>query len=161
MASLLSFPRPALLSYAHSFLLARDGTNCIWRRGTTWRCWRGPVARSWKPRKSWQWSLADPKNRTSRPPGEYVRRLGIEDDRLVIPVGYLRQMEANLERDPKVQLLVASRAVEGKLGPGQGFTLKGTGSVVTSGEDVERVKSHFPWARAALIIEVSEAIAHL
>jgi hypothetical protein len=93
--------------------------------------------------------------------GDYVRRLGIEGDRLVAPVGYLQHREANLALDPKIQILVASRAVEGKLGPGQGFTLKGTGSIVTSGEVVDRVKAQFPWARAALVIEVSEAIAHL
>jgi hypothetical protein len=93
--------------------------------------------------------------------GDYVRQLGFEADRLVIPAGYYHQMEANLERDADIQLLVASRRVEGKLGPGQGFTLKGTGKMVASGEEMDRVKAHFPWARAALVVQVAEAVPHL
>jgi len=93
--------------------------------------------------------------------GDYVRKLGFEGDRLLIPAGYYHQMEANLARDPEIQLLVASRAVDGKLGPGQGFTLKGTGTIVDSGVEMDRVKADFPWARAALVIKVVEAAAHL
>ena len=93
--------------------------------------------------------------------GDYVRQLGFEDDRLVIPAGYYHQMEANLARDPQIQLLVASRRVAGKLGPGQGFTLKGTGTIVASGDDMDRVKTHFPWARGALVVQVAEVISHL
>ena len=93
--------------------------------------------------------------------GDYVRKLGFEDNRLLIPAGYYRQMETNLEHNSEIQLLVASRGVEGKLGPGQGFTLKGTGKIVDSGEEMDRVKTHFPWARAALIVEVVEAVSHL
>jgi hypothetical protein len=93
--------------------------------------------------------------------GDYVRQLGFEDDRLVIPAGYYHEMEANLELDPDIQILVASRRVEGKLGPGQGFTLKGTGKIVTSGDDMDRVKALFPWARGALVVKIAEAVSHL
>lgn len=93
--------------------------------------------------------------------GDYVRTLGIGDDRLIIPAGSYRQMEANLARNPEIQLLVASRRVQGTIGPGQGFTLKGTGTIVDLGEDVDRVKASFPWARGALIVEITEAVAHL
>jgi hypothetical protein len=93
--------------------------------------------------------------------GDYVRQLGFEGDRLVIPAGYYHQMEANLERSPEIQLLVASRRVEGKLGPGQGFTLKGTGKIAASGDDMDRVKTHFPWARGALVVEIAEVVSHL
>ena len=93
--------------------------------------------------------------------GEYVRTLGIGDDRLVIPAGFYRQMEANLARNPTIQILVASRKVQGNIGPGQGFTLKGIGRIVDSGDDMDRVKASFPWARGALIVDITEAIAHL
>jgi predicted pyridoxine 5'-phosphate oxidase superfamily flavin-nucleotide-binding protein len=93
--------------------------------------------------------------------GDYVRKLGFDDDRLLIPAGYYHHMETNLEHNPEIQLLVASRGVEGQLGPGQGFTLKGTGKIVDSGESMDRVKSQFPWARAALVVEVVEAVPHL
>ncbi len=48
--------------------------------------------------------------------GDYVRQLGIEGDRLVIPAGYYFDTEENLHRDPRIQLLVASRSVEGRGG---------------------------------------------
>ena len=93
--------------------------------------------------------------------GDYVHKLGFEGDRLLIPAGYYHQMESNLERNKEIQLLVASREVQGKLGPGQGFTLKGTGTIVDSGEEMDRVKAHFPWARGALVVQVAEAVSHL
>ena len=93
--------------------------------------------------------------------GDYVRTLGIGEDRLVIPAGSYRQMEANLARNDAIQLLVASRRVQGTTGLGQGFSLKGTGRIVDSGEDMDRVKAHFPWARGALIVQVTEVVAHL
>ena len=93
--------------------------------------------------------------------GDYMRTLGIGENRLVIPAGFYRQMEANLGRNPEIQLLVASRKVQGTIGPGQGFTIKGTGRIVDTGEDMDRVKASFPWARGALIVDVTEAIAHL
>ncbi|MEO5965851.1 MAG: pyridoxamine 5'-phosphate oxidase family protein [Candidatus Limnocylindrales bacterium] len=93
--------------------------------------------------------------------GDYVRTLGIGDDRLVIPAGSYHQMEANLARSPEIQVLVASRRVQGTIGMGQGFTLTGTGTIVDSGEDMDRVKANFPWARGALIVEITEAVAHL
>ena len=93
--------------------------------------------------------------------GAYVRTLGIGDDRLVIPAGSYRQMEANLALDPTIQILIASRKVRGNIGLGQGYTLKGTGRIVESGDDMDRVKASFPWARGALIVDITEAIAHL
>jgi len=93
--------------------------------------------------------------------GDYVRTLGIGDDRLVIPAGSYRQMEANLALDPTIQILIASRKVRGNIGLGQGYTLKGTGRIVESGDDMDRVKASFPWARGALIVDITEAIAHL
>ena len=93
--------------------------------------------------------------------GDYVRTLGIGDDRLVIPAGFYRHMEANLARNPSIQILVASRKVQGNIGPGQGFTLKGTGRIVDVGADMDRVKASFPWARAALIVDITQAVAHL
>lgn len=56
---------------------------------------------------------------------------------------------------------MASRRVEGRQSPGQGFVLRGTGSLLTDGEDVERAKAHFPWARGVLVVTVEEAEAHL
>jgi hypothetical protein len=93
--------------------------------------------------------------------GDYVRRLGSEGDRLLIPVGMLRQTEANLALDSRIQLLVASRKVEGTRGPGQGCLIEGNGTIITSGEEADRVKAAFPWARGALVVNVEKVTAQL
>src|SRR5574337_1658803 len=87
--------------------------------------------------------------------GEYLRRLGVEEDRLVLPAGYYRKTEENLSRDARVQVLVASRSVQGSHGAGPGCVLKGTATVLTDGELADRAKAAFPWARGALVITVA------
>lgn len=93
--------------------------------------------------------------------GEYLRRLGIDGDSLVLPAGYYRQTEENLGRDDRVQVLVASKSVQGGHGPGQGCVLKGTGKILSEGESARRAKEAFPWARGALVITVSSVEVQL
>ena len=93
--------------------------------------------------------------------GDYMRVLGIGADTIVFPAGHYRQTEQNLEKDNRVQLLVASRKVQGTRGPGQGYLIAGTAEIVGSGEIADRVKSKFPWARGALVIHVEEVTAQL
>ena len=89
--------------------------------------------------------------------GEYLRRLGVEGDRLVFPAGYYRKTEENLGRNARVQVLAASRSVDGSHGPGQGCLLHGNATLINEGDLVSRVKAAFPWARGALVIDVDRA----
>lgn len=86
--------------------------------------------------------------------GEYARRIGIDDARIVLPAGHYERTEENLRRDNRIQLMVASRAVRGSRGPGQGGVVHGRGSVQVEGEFAARAKAVFPWARGALVIEI-------
>lgn len=86
--------------------------------------------------------------------GDYLRRLGVEGNRIVLPAGHYHQTEKNLRSNNRIQVLVASRAVNGSHGPGQGCVLSGTGSVQTEGEAAQHAKAKFPWARGALVIDV-------
>lgn len=86
--------------------------------------------------------------------GDYLRRLGLDGDGIVLPAGYYRKTEENLQRNARVQVLAASRAVQGSHGPGQGYLLHGAGALVSEGELADRVKTAFPWARGALVIDV-------
>ncbi|AYH44197.1 pyridoxamine 5'-phosphate oxidase family protein [Azoarcus sp. DN11] len=86
--------------------------------------------------------------------GEYLRRMGFDGDRLVFPAGYYRKTEENLRRNARVQVLAASRAVDGSHGPGQGCLLHGTASILSEGGLVDRAKAAFPWARGVLVIDV-------
>lgn len=93
--------------------------------------------------------------------GDYLRRLGVEANRIVLPAGHYEQTEKNLQRDNRVQVMVASRAVKGTRSPGQGAVLSGTGTVQAEGEAAQRAKAAFPWARGALVIEIQSVEMHL
>ena len=93
--------------------------------------------------------------------GDYMRRLGIAEDRIILPAGRYHQTERNLRKNARVQLLIASRKVQGTRGPGQGYRIDGTGEILDSGEEVLAVKAQFPWARGALVIHVEAVTAQL
>ncbi len=86
--------------------------------------------------------------------GDYLRRLGVKGNCIVLPAGHYQQTEKNLRSNNRIQVLVASRAVQGSHGPGQGCVLSGIGSVQTEGEAARHAKANFPWARGALVIDV-------
>ncbi|OGA60845.1 MAG: hypothetical protein A3G81_24015 [Betaproteobacteria bacterium RIFCSPLOWO2_12_FULL_65_14] len=93
--------------------------------------------------------------------GDYMRKLGIGDDVIVFPAGRYHKTEENLRKDNRVQLMVASKAVQGTRSPGQGCVISGTAEIVTSGEAFDAVKAKFPWARGALVINVREVTTQL
>lgn len=88
--------------------------------------------------------------------GEYVRRLGLSEERLLIPVGGMHEIEADLKLGSKVVILSASRQVQGANGPGKGCAIIGRGEMQTAGPDFTAVKAQFPWARAVLIVQVEQ-----
>lgn len=94
--------------------------------------------------------------------GDYVRALGVNDDVVLIPAGGLRQTEANLAADPRIELLFASRKVQGSSGgPGKGCLVSGRAEVQASGAAMDAVKARFPWARGALVVHVERVTAQL
>jgi hypothetical protein len=88
--------------------------------------------------------------------GDYMRVLGIKENVIVFPAGRYQQTEKNLRRDNRIQLLVASKKVQGTRSPGQGCLIVGTGEILSSGEIVDAVKAKFPWARGAMVIHVED-----
>ncbi len=93
--------------------------------------------------------------------GDYVRDLGIEEDKVLIPAGRFNKTEENLKRDNRVELLFASRKVQGTRGSGQGCCVSGTAALEYKGPAMDKVKARFPWARAALVITVRDVKAQL
>ena len=73
---------------------------------------------------------------------------------LLIPAGYMNVTEANVAKNPKVLLTMGSREVEGSHGPGTGFLVEGSAAFLSSGPEFEKMKSRFPWVRAALEVTV-------
>jgi hypothetical protein len=74
---------------------------------------------------------------------------------LLIPAGGMHQTQQNIAANPQVLLTVGTRELAGKRGqPGAGFLVTGTAEFLSDGEDFDRVKAKFGWARAALKITV-------
>lgn len=90
--------------------------------------------------------------------GDFINSLDINDGKtIIIPVGGYHQTEKNLNDDNRIELLVGSKQVQGKNGPGTGYRLIGRAEIIVSGEFAELTKAKFPWARGALVIEVEKA----
>jgi hypothetical protein len=69
--------------------------------------------------------------------GDYMRVLGIKENMIVFPAGRYHQTEKNLRRNNRIQLLVASKKVQGTRRPGQGCLIIGTGEILSSGDIVK------------------------
>lgn len=94
--------------------------------------------------------------------GDYIRALSEPgSDTLVMPAGRYHRTEANLRRDKRVQVILASRRIAGSHGPGQGYLLEGEGEIELDGEWARRAKATYPWARGALILHIQRAHAQL
>lgn len=78
------------------------------------------------------------------------------DNRLLLPAGRMVKTEENLKNNPQVLLSIANREVEGKSYKGTGFLVKGLASFESQGNYFDMIKEKFPWARAALVIEITE-----
>ncbi len=93
--------------------------------------------------------------------GDYLRTLGTDGDTIILPAGHYKETEENLRRNNKIQVMAASRRVQGSRAPGQGCLLSGRGEVVCSGPLADKVKAKFAWARGALVIHVEAAQTQL
>ncbi len=86
--------------------------------------------------------------------GNDMRVLGISEDTIVFPVNRYFKTEQNLQKNNRIQLLLASKKVQGTRGPGQGYLITGTAEILASGEAADAVKAKFPKARGAMMIHV-------
>jgi len=75
-----------------------------------------------------------------------------EGGKLLIPAGYFHRTERNLTHDDRVLVTLGSSKVQGLIGPGTGFLIRGSATFETEGERFETMKQAFSWARAALVI---------
>ena len=77
------------------------------------------------------------------------------DDTLLLPVGRMHQTEENLKHNDRALLTICNREVAGLSYKGTGFLLLGTADMVYDGELFEKIKTKFPWARAAFVFTIS------
>jgi predicted pyridoxine 5'-phosphate oxidase superfamily flavin-nucleotide-binding protein len=90
-----------------------------------------------------------------------VRTLGYGDDTIRLPAWSYFRTEENLKRNPRIELLFASRQVARPHGQGQECRIVGQGQLRTSGPDAEAVKARFPGTRGALVVTIESAETQL
>lgn len=91
--------------------------------------------------------------------GDYV---SVKDGNIIlIPAGYYFKTEENLKKNKNIQLMIASKQVQGTHGLGQGCVVFGEGKIQTEGKYAQYMKEKHPWARGALVVTVKEIELHL
>ena len=77
------------------------------------------------------------------------------DQRLLIPAWAMRKTESKTLKNNNVLLTVGSKEVEGRMGMGTGFLVKGTAKFLSSGPEFDLMKSRFSFLTRVLEITVS------
>ncbi len=74
----------------------------------------------------------------------------VDDEHLAWPAHEYLKTERNIQAGSKVQVLVSLRKEH------NGYRIEGRASFLSQGEVFYRIKSRFPWARAAVLLEVQK-----
>lgn len=80
----------------------------------------------------------------------------IDGNKLLIPASRMYKTEENLKTNSEVLLTISNREIEGFTYKGTGFLVKGVGSFSYSGDAFEAIKQKYSWARAALVVEITD-----
>lgn len=83
------------------------------------------------------------------------------EQKLLIPVGGMKDTEKNIAQNNKVHLTIAHREVQGKMYKGTGFLVSGTARFIYEGSEYDMMKVKFPWLRAVLEVSVESAVQTL
>lgn len=78
-----------------------------------------------------------------------------EDKRILLPAWAMRKTEKNITQNNQVLLTVGSKEVQGKMGPGTGFLIKGTARFIGAGPEWEMMKGKFSFMTRVLEITVT------
>lgn len=77
------------------------------------------------------------------------------ENRMLIPVYGMRKTQKKVEKNNNVLLTLGTKEIEGKMGPGTGYLIKGTAKFMISGPEFDMMKQKFSWANRVLEVTVS------
>ncbi len=77
------------------------------------------------------------------------------ESRMLIPVYGMRKTQEKVEKNNNVLLTLGTKEIEGKMGPGTGYLIKGTAKFMKSGPEFDMMKQNFSWANRVLEVTVS------
>ena len=79
-----------------------------------------------------------------------------DNNRLYLPAAGMHSIENDFAQDNHVLLTMGSKKVEGTVGPGAGFHIKGTGKFLSEGLEFAEMKARFPWLREVLQVNIDQ-----
>ncbi len=78
-----------------------------------------------------------------------------DEQRILIPAWKMLETEKKITKNNNVLLTLGTKEVEGRMGPGTGYLIKGTAKFLRSGPEFDMMKSKFSFMTRALEITVS------
>jgi hypothetical protein len=76
-------------------------------------------------------------------------------NRILLPSWAMRKTEEKVDKNNNVLLTLGSRDVDGRMGPGTGFLVKGTATFISSGPEFDMMKDKFSFLTRVLEVTVS------
>lgn len=98
------------------------------------------------------WSGAEPHLAATW--NSYLHRT--EDGRFLIPVLGMKTTQDNIAANNRVKMVIGSKEVMGKFGPGAGFLLEGTARVLREGKELDGMRERFEWANCVIEVTVTQ-----
>ena len=78
-----------------------------------------------------------------------------DEERILLPAWAMRKTEKKVDKNNNVLLTLGSREVDGRMGPGTGFLIKGIAKFISSGPEFDMMKNKFSFLTRVLEVTVS------
>ena len=78
-----------------------------------------------------------------------------DEKRILLPAWAMRKTEKKVDKNNNVLLTLGSKEVDGRMGPGTGFLIKGTAKFISSGPEFDMMKNKFSFLTRVLEVTVS------
>jgi hypothetical protein len=78
-----------------------------------------------------------------------------DEERILLPAWAMRKTEKKVDKNNNVLLTLGSKEVDGRMGPGTGFLIKGTAKFISSGPEFDMMKNKFSFLTRVLEVTVS------
>jgi hypothetical protein len=78
-----------------------------------------------------------------------------DEVRILLPAWAMRKTEKKVDKNNNVLLTLGTKEVEGRMGPGTGYLIKGTAKFISSGPEFNMMKDKFSFLTRVLEVTVS------
>jgi len=79
-----------------------------------------------------------------------------DDNKLFIPVMGMKTTQDNIAANDRVKMVIGSKEIMGKYGPGAGFLLEGKARILREGRELDMMRERFNWANCLIEVTVTQ-----